>query len=63
MIWKVDNLDKITYPTHNEGRLCGYDLPTHPYVYYTTTTDPVLPALSRPNVSASTSAPRRVRHN
>ena len=36
-----DNLNKITYPTDNQGRLCGYDLKNYPYVYYTSFTDPV----------------------
>ena len=35
------NLNKITYPTDNAGKLCGYDYPSYPYVYYTSLTDPV----------------------
>ena len=59
-----DNLNRITYPTDNEGKLCGYDHPDFPYVYYTTTTDPVNVDLSlRQKDSALTNVQRAVKKN
>ena len=57
----LETLAQITYPTDNSGKLCGYDYPNYPYVYYTSTTDPVRIQLSRPKEFASINVPRQVR--
>ena len=53
----IDNLNRITYPTDNEGKLCGYDpeVLNYPYLYYTSLTDPVRVYIERQKDYVSTS--------
>lgn len=35
LMLNLHNLYQINYPTDSENRTCGYELPQHPYLYFT----------------------------
>lgn len=40
-VMDLNNLQKITYPTDSQGRMCTLDNPNYNYLYFTSFTDPV----------------------
>jgi hypothetical protein len=42
-VMDLTQLQKITYPTDSQGRMCTLDNPNYNYLYFTSFTDPVPP--------------------